>query len=203
MTSRYRLVLFDVDSTLIQQEVIDVLASRTEHGSEVADITRRAMAGELDFDGALRERVSLLEGLPESILTFSPGALDLISELQQRHIRVGAVSGGFINVLQPLFAELKLDFLLANTLEVSGGSLTGKVLGPIVNRLKKKESLVNFAETFSIDLSDTIAVGDGANDLDMIKAAGLGVSYRGKAILNDAADVVITEPGLDQLLNYL
>lgn len=210
MNNRYRLVLFDVDSTLIQQEVIDLLASRTKHGSKVADITERTMAGELDFDGALRERVSLLQGLSESVLreilteiTFSPGALDLISELQKRHIRVGAVSGGFINVLQPLFADLELDFLLANTLEVSNGTLTGEVLGPIVNRSRKRESLVNFANTFSIDLTDTIAVGDGANDIEMIKAAGLGVSYQGKAILNDAADVVITEPGLDQLLKYL
>lgn len=210
MGNRYQLVLFDVDSTLIQQEVIDLLGSRTTHGSKVVEITERAMAGELDFDAALRERVSLLKGLPESVLTevlkqitFSQGALELISELQRRQIRVGAVSGGFINVLQPLFADLGLDFLLANRLGVSGGTLTGEVLGTIVNRSMKRKCLLEFAEKFSVDLSNTVAVGDGANDLEMIEVAGLGVSYRGKTILNEAADVVINEPRLDLLLNYL
>lgn len=202
--------MFDVDSTLIEQEVIDLLAAKTSHALRVVEITAKAMAGELDFDDALRERVSLLKGLPESVLTevrreitFSPGARELISELQKRHIRVGAVSGGFINILQPLFKDMKLDFLLANTLGISGGTLTGEVIGAIVNRSVKKQSLIDFAEEFSIDLAETVAVGDGANDLEMIKTAGLGVSYRGKPILNQAADVVITEPGLDQLLNYL
>ena len=210
MNNRYQLVLFDVDSTLIEQEVIDLLAQRTAHGSRVAEITKRAMAGEIDFDQALRERVSLLRGLHESILdemreqiTFSLGALDLIQELQRRNIRVGAVSGGFLNVLNPLFSKLNLDYLLANTLEISESVITGKVLGPIVNRAVKKQSLLDFAAQFNIHLDATVAVGDGANDLEMIQTAGLGVSYRGKPILNEAADLVLSGPRLDELLKYL
>ena len=210
MNTPFQLVLFDVDSTLIEQEVIDLLASKTPHGDLVSKITSRAMAGEIDFDQALRERVSLLKGLPDSIInevigeiTFSPGALNLIEELQRRSIRVGAVSGGFINVLRPLFSNLDLDFLRANTLEISAGILTGSVEGSIVNRAVKRQSLIEFAHQFGIELSATVAVGDGANDLEMIQTAGLGVSYRGKPILNKAADVVLTEPRLDLLLNYL
>lgn len=210
MNNRYQLVLFDVDSTLIEQEVIDLLALKTSHGAKVADITRRAMTGEIDFDNALRERVSLLRGLPENIIdevlaeiTFSPGAQVLIQELQLRNIRIGAVSGGFLNILKPLFAQHNLDFLLANNLGISNGSLTGEVIGPIINREMKKQALYEFAAKFKIDIAATVAVGDGANDLEMIKAAGLGVSYRGKSILNEAADLVLTEPRLDDLLKYL
>ena len=210
MTHKYQLVLFDVDSTLIEQEVIDLLANETQHGQQVADITRRAMAGELNFDEALRQRAALLRGLPETVfskvlneLTFSPGALTLIRELQNRKILVGAVSGGFLNVLTTLFSDLGLDFLEANTLEVSNGVLTGEVIGSIVNRDVKKQKLIQFADQFSINIEKTVAVGDGANDLEMIRAAGLGVSYRGKPILNEAADVVLTEPQLNLLLNYL
>ena len=210
MTNKYQLVLFDVDSTLIEQEVIDLLANETQHGQQVADITRRAMAGELNFDEALRQRAALLRGLPETVfskvlneITFSPGALTLIRELQNRKILVGAVSGGFLNVLTTLFSDLRFDFLHANTLEVSNGFLTGDVIGSIVNREVKKQKLIQFAEQFSINIENTVAVGDGANDLEMIRAAGLGVSYRGKPILNEAADVVLAEPQLDLLLNYL
>lgn len=210
MSNKYQLVLFDVDSTLIEQEVIDLLANKTEHGHHVAEITRKAMAGELNFDEAIRERVALLRGLPESVfetvlneITFSPGALALIRKLQERQIRIGAVSGGFLNVLLPLFAEIRFDFLAANTLEVANGALTGEVIGSIVNRDVKKQKLFEFAEQFAIDIEKTVAVGDGANDLEMIRAAGLGVSYRGKPILNDAADLVLTDPRLDLLLDYL
>lgn len=210
MNRRYQLVLFDVDSTLIEQEVIDLLAQRTSHGAKVAEITSRAMAGEIDFDQALRERVSLLRGLPESIIpevmqeiSFSPGAEELLQELHQQNLRIGAVSGGFLNVLTPLFAKFHLDFLLANKLEISEGILTGNVLGPIVNRSMKRQALYDFATRFGVDLGATVAVGDGANDLEMIQAAGLGVSYRGKPILNEAADLLLTEPRLDELLKYL
>ena len=206
---RYRLVLFDVDSTLIEQEVIDLLAAKTPHLATVADITKRAMAGELDFDAALKERVALLRGLPETVLddvrqeiTFSQGALSLISSLQQMGIKIGAVSGGFLNVLTPLFHDLNLDYLKANTLDIKDSVLSGKVVGPIINSREKLRALKEFSERSSIPLSQTIAVGDGANDVLMIESAGLGVSYRGKAILNEAADVVLTEPGLDALLNY-
>jgi phosphoserine phosphatase len=207
---RYRLVLFDVDSTLIEQEVIDLLAAKTPHLATVADITKRAMAGELDFDSALKERVALLRGLPETVLddvrqeiTFSQGALTLISSLQQMGVKIGAVSGGFLNVLTPLFHELNLDYLKANTLDIKDSVLSGNVVGPIINSREKLRALKEFSERSSVPLSQTIAVGDGANDVLMIESAGLGVSYRGKAILNEAADVVLTEPGLDALLNYL
>ena len=210
MKGNYRLVLFDVDSTLIEQEVIDLLANETNHGAQVSEITSRAMAGEINFDEALRERVALLRGLSEEVfakvaqqISFSPGAIHLLSELKKRSIRVGAVSGGFLNILNPLFKDFELDFLLANTLEVNHGILSGKVIGPIVNRAAKREALFDFAEKFSVDIRQTVAVGDGANDLEMIESAGLGVSYRGKPILNDAADLLLTEPRLDLLLNYL
>jgi len=206
----YRLILFDVDSTLIEQEVIDLLAAKTPHGDTVSEITRRAMAGEIDFDQALIERVALLKDLPESLLlevltdiTFSRGAFALISRLRERNFKVGAVSGGFINVLEPLFHNLDLDFLQANKLEIRNSRLTGKVEGPIVNREMKRTALLQFAHDCGIVLEETIAVGDGANDLLMIQAAGLGVSYLGKPILNQAADVVLSEPGLDALLAYL
>ena len=206
----FKLILFDVDSTLIQQEVIDLLAQRTPYGDKVRDITHRAMAGEIDFNQALIERVTLLEGLSESIfdevideLSFTPGAIDLISELRNRGFRIGAVSGGFINILSKFFANLNLDYLRANNLEVLDGKLTGKVHGEIVNRVVKREALFEFARNSKIDITQTIAVGDGANDLDMITSAGLGVSYRGKAILNEAADVVITDERLDNLLKFI
>jgi phosphoserine phosphatase len=206
----YRLILFDVDSTLIEQEVIDLLAAKTPHGDTVSDITRRAMAGKIDFDQALIERVALLKDLPESLLlevltdiTFSRGAIALISRLRERNFKVGAVSGGFINVLEPLLHDLDLDFLQANKLEIRNSRLTGKVEGPIVNREMKRTALLQFAHDCGIVLEETIAVGDGANDLLMIQAAGLGVSYLGKPILNQAADVVLSEPGLDALLAYL
>ena len=206
----YRLILFDVDSTLIEQEVIDLLAAKTPHGDTVSDITRRAMAGKIDFDQALIERVALLKDLPESLLlevltdiTFSRGAIALISRLRERNFKVGAVSGGFINVLEPLFHNLDLDFLQANKLEIRNSRLTGKVEGPIVNREMKRTALLQFAHDCGIVLEETVAVGDGANDLLMIQAAGLGVSYLGKPILNQAADVVLSEPGLDALLAYL
>jgi phosphoserine phosphatase len=206
----YQLILFDVDSTLIEQEVIDLLASKTDHGAIVSDITRRAMEGEIDFDEALRERVELLAGLPVSIIeevlqeiTFTPGALDLLAQLRDRGFKIGAVSGGFIYVLQPLFKTLQLDFLRANVLEIVDFHITGKVVGPIVNREEKRVSLLEFAGQYSIDLKQTVAVGDGANDVLMIEAAGLGVSYRGKKILNESADLVLVEPRLDALLYAL
>lgn len=207
---KYKLVLFDVDSTLINQEVIDLLAIRTPFGNQVSEITERAMAGELNFDEALRERVKLLQGLPESIFTevladisFSQGAKELIFALKKASILVGVVSGGFVNVLNYLFSDMDLDFMRANTLEVSNGKLTGRTIGKIINRQGKAEALRDFANISKISLDECVAVGDGSNDLDMVKIAGLGVSYRGKPILNEAADLIINEPGLDKLLNYL
>ena len=207
---KYRLAIFDVDSTLIEQEVIDLLAAHTTHGAQVADITARAMAGEMEFDDALKERVALLKDLPSSIfsqvleeITFSQGAEELLSTLKNSGYFVGVVSGGFHNILDELFAKFHLDFLRANTLEVIDEQLTGRTLGPIVNREGKARALREFADSYQVPLMQCVAVGDGSNDLDMVELAGLGVSYRGKPILNAAADVVITDPGLEQLLEYL
>jgi phosphoserine phosphatase len=207
---KYRLAIFDVDSTLIEQEVIDLLAAHTTHGAQVADITARAMAGEMEFDDALKERVALLKDLPSSIfsqvleeISFSQGAEELLSTLKNSGYFVGVVSGGFHNILDELFAKFNLEFLRANTLEVIDEQLTGRILGPIVNRDGKAIALREFADAYQVPLMQCVAVGDGSNDLDMVKLAGLGVSYRGKPILNAAADVVITDPGLGQLLEYL
>jgi phosphoserine phosphatase len=207
---KYRLVLFDVDSTLIEQEVIDLLGARASRGEEVSKITAQAMAGELNFDEALKARVALLKGLPESVfqdvlgdISFTPGAESLIDELRRSDYRIGVISGGFLNVLDSLLKDFHLNFVRANSLEVVDGYLTGQTMGTVINRTGKAQALKDFAEMSNVQLSECVAVGDGSNDLEMIQLAGLGVSYRGKEILNQAADVVIEEPGLDQLLKYL
>jgi len=207
---KYRLVLFDVDSTLIEQEVIDLLGARASRGEEVSKITTQAMAGELNFDEALKARVALLKGLPEGVfqdvlgdISFTPGAESLIDELRRSDYRIGVVSGGFLNVLDSLLKDFNFNFVRANSLEVVDGYLTGQTIGTVINRTGKAQALKDFAEMSGVQLSECVAVGDGSNDLEMIQLAGLGVSYRGKEILNQAADVVIEEPGLDQLLKYL
>ena len=207
---KYQLVLFDVDSTLIEQEVIDLLGNYSGQGQQIAEITAQAMQGDLDFDQALSKRVGLLEGLPESIIldvveeiSFSPGALQLLGSLKDAGCKVGVVSGGFHNILDRLFTNLELDFLRATTLEVVEGTLTGKTVGPVINRQAKAVALKEFAQMYGIALEKTVAVGDGSNDLEMIQVAGLGISYRGKPILNAAADVVISEPNLMQVLEFL
>lgn len=206
----FKLALFDVDSTLINEEVIDLLALQTTHAARVAEITERAMAGELDFDSALRERVSLLAGLPESIfseveqqITFTTGAVSLIETLRARGISVGVVSGGFHNVLNNLLQDLNLDFLRANSLEVIKGKLTGRTIGPIINRAAKAQALKEYADQQATPLSQTIAIGDGSNDIEMIRLSGLGISFCGKPIVEDAADVAIRERNLLKVLDYL
>ena len=207
---KYRLILFDVDSTLIKQEVIDLLADKSGHGREVQQITARAMRGEIDFAQALSKRVSLLEGLPESVFTevlnqisFAEGFDELFSYLRKNGFLVGAVSGGFHNVLDKLFAQLQLDFLKANVLEVVDGKLTGKITAAPVDRLAKAQALREFAALHKIELENTVAVGDGANDIDMIELAGLGVSYMGKEILRQKADLHLEKAGLNALIQYL
>lgn len=207
---KYQLALFDVDSTLIQQEVIDLLGEYSGQGQQIAEITEQAMRGELDFDQALARRVSLLTGLSASIfqdvleqITYSPGALELIHSLKTAGCKVGVVSGGFHNVLDHLFSDLDLDFLRANNLEVVEEVLTGKTIGPIINRTAKAAALREFASQHEVELRHTVAVGDGANDLEMIQIAGLGISYKGKPILNAAADIVITEPNLIQVMDFM
>ena len=207
---KYRLILFDVDSTLIKQEVIDLLADKSGHGREVQQITARAMKGEIDFAQALSKRVSLLEGLPESVfdevisqISFAEGFDELFSYLRKNGFLVGAVSGGFHNVLDKLFAQLQLDFLKANVLEVVDGRLTGKITSAPVDRMAKARALREFAALHNIELENTVAVGDGANDLDMIEIAGLGVSYMGKEILRQKADLHLDKAGLNALIQYL
>jgi phosphoserine phosphatase len=207
---KYRLILFDVDSTLIKQEVIDLLADKSGHGREVQQITARAMRGEIDFAQALSKRVSLLEGLPESVFTevlnqisFAEGFDELFSYLRKNGFLVGAVSGGFHNVLDKLFAQLQLDFLKANVLEVVDGKLTGKITEAPVDRIAKAQALREFAVLHKIELENTVAVGDGANDIDMIELAGLGVSYMGKEILRQKADLHLEKAGLNALIQYL
>ena len=207
---KYRLILFDVDSTLIKQEVIDLLAEKSGHGRQVQQITARAMKGEMDFSQALSKRVSLLEGLPESVfaevlnqISFAEGFDELFSYLRKNGFLVGAVSGGFHNVLDKLFAQLQLDFLKANVLEVVDGKLTGKITAAPVDRLAKAQALREFAALHKIELENTVAVGDGANDIDMIELAGLGVSYMGKEILRQKADLHLEKAGLNALIQYL
>jgi phosphoserine phosphatase len=207
---KYRLILFDVDSTLIEQEVIDLLGQRSGNGAKISQITTSAMRGEIDFGQALSERISLLQGLPESIfdevlsqISFSRGFEHLLSFLRENDFLVGAISGGFHNVLDNLFADLRLDFLRANTLEVIDGKLTGKLLGKPIDRAAKAEGLRYFAAENNIALEQSVAIGDGANDLEMIEIAGLGVSYLGKEILRNRADLHLEHPGLDALIPYL
>jgi phosphoserine phosphatase len=203
-------VVFDVDSTLIEDEVIELLAEVAGRRAEVAEITERAMSGELDFAQSLVARVSTLEGLPVSVfdqvlakIRVTPGADDLIHRIHESGGRVGAVSGGFSQVLNPLADRLGLDFARANDLEVVDGKLTGKVLGQIVDRSVKAQSLLEWAERLSFKQAQTVAVGDGANDLEMMSWAGLSVAFNAKPIVRDQADIVIAKLDLLELANVL
>ena len=205
-----RLVVMDVDSTLIQDEVIDLLAERSGALAEVAAITERAMRGEIDFAESLRQRVSLLAGLPVDVLQdtakrirLTPGARTLCRTLRRLGFRVCLVSGGFREVITPWAELLEVDGLRANALEVRDGVLTGEVLGPIVDREGKREALEDFAREFDIPLARTIAIGDGANDLDMLDAAGLGIAFNAKPLVQAAADTTVNAPYLDSVLYLL
>lgn len=201
------LVVMDVDSTFIQDEVIDLLADDAGVMSEVAAITARAMAGELDFEQSLRARAALLEGLPATAfanvrdrITLTPGARTLCRTLKRLGYRVALVSGGFTEVIAPIAAELGVSDVRANTLEVVDGLLTGRVVGPVVDRIGKRTALEEFARQYEIPTRRTIAIGDGANDVDMLEAAGLGIAFNGKAMARDAADTAVNFPYLDSVL---
>ncbi|MEN9747311.1 MAG: hypothetical protein RLZZ603_3 [Actinomycetota bacterium] len=203
-------MVFDVDSTLIEDEVIELLADVAGKRAQVAEVTERAMRGELDFAESLRERVAVLAGLPESVftdvyarITPTKGVQELIDAVHAAGGLVGAVSGGFTQVLTPLAAKLGLDFARANDLEVQGGKLTGKVDGRIVDRAVKAESLLEWAAAAGIDPKNTIAVGDGANDLDMLATAGLGVAFNAKPLVRHTAQVVIERQDLRELIPLL
>lgn len=205
-----RLVVMDVDSTLIQDEVIDLLAREAGCESQVAAVTARAMAGELDFAQSLRERVSALEGTPAAALDtvretvrLTPGARTLCRTLGSLGYRLALVSGGFGEIVGPLAASLGIHRFRANTLEVVDGKLTGRVVPPIVDRAGKARALREFAAEFGFPLSRTVAIGDGANDLDMLATAGLGVAFNAKPAVAAAADASLTAPYLDSVLYLL
>lgn len=208
--SNKRLVLLDVDSTFIQQEVIDLLAQKAGRFDEVSSITDQAMRGEIDFSESLAKRVSLLKDLPEHVIdevreliTLSPGAKTLVRTLHHLGHKVGVVSGGFIQVIQPLADTLQLDFVRANTLSIRDGVITGELHGPIIDRSAKAQALRDFATQESIPLSQTVAVGDGANDIDMLTIAGLGIAFNGKPLVKKSADSSISNPYLDSVIYLL
>lgn len=205
-----RLVVMDVDSTLIQDEVIELFAAHAGCEEQVAEVTARAMAGELDFEQSLHARVALLAGLDASVVEkvraevrLTPGARTLIRTLKRLGYQVGVVSGGFTQVTDGLKDQLGLDFASANTLEIVDGKLTGRVVGEIVDRAGKARLLRRFAAEAGVPLSQTVAIGDGANDLDMLNAAGLGVAFNAKPVVRRAAHTAVNVPFLDTVLYLL
>ncbi|WP_018686883.1 phosphoserine phosphatase SerB [Actinokineospora enzanensis] len=205
-----RLIVFDVDSTLIQGEVIEMLAARAGCEDEVREITEAAMRGELDFTESLHRRVATLAGLPVSVLAevadtlqLTPGARTTIRTLKRLGFRCGVVSGGFTAIIDRLVDDLGLDFQAANGLEVVDGRLTGRVLGEVVDRAGKATALRRFAEVYDIPLAQCVAVGDGANDIDMLSTAGLGIAFNAKPALREVADTALSHPYLDVVLFVL
>jgi phosphoserine phosphatase len=210
MSFQKRLVQLDVDSTFIQQEAIELLAAKAGVLDEVARVTQAAMRGELDFSESLIARVALLKGLSEdsitqvqSEITLTDGAVELVELLHSKGHCISLVSGGFTNVLQPLVDQLKIDFYRANTLEIVNGRLTGKVVGSIVDRAAKAQALRKFAQACSVELSNTVAIGDGANDLEMMALAGISIAFNAKPIVQAAADYSITEPSLRSVASLI
>lgn len=202
-----KLVVMDVDSTLIQQEVIELLGAKAGVQSEIAKITEAAMRGELDFEASLRARVALLKDLPDSVLvdvqseiTLTPGARTLVRTLKKLGHHIALVSGGFEPVIAPLANELGIDHLRANNLEIVDGKLTGALTGPIIDRAGKATALREFAAEHNVGLDQTIAIGDGANDLDMIAIAGMGIAFNAKPAVKAAADSSLSAPYLDSVL---
>ncbi|WP_317336133.1 phosphoserine phosphatase SerB [Streptococcus orisratti] len=204
------LLVMDVDSTLVQEEVIDLLGEEAGVGAQVAEITERAMRGELDFKQALKERVATLKGLPESIfdqvyqrIHFNKGAKELVAELHARGYKVGLVSGGFHETVDRLAAEANVDYVMANHLETADGILTGRTYGDIVTKEVKVQKLRDWAAENNLELSQTIAMGDGANDLPMIQTAGIGIAFCAKPIVRQQAPYQINEPDLYKVIEIL
>ena len=205
-----RLIVFDVDSTLIQGEVIEMLAARAGAEAKVAAITEAAMRGELDFEESLRERVATLAGLPAEVvdevadqIELTPGARTTLRTLRRLGYHCGVVSGGFRQVIEPLAEELMLDFVAANHLEIVDGKLTGRVTGPIVDRPGKAKALRDFANQAGVPMEQTVAVGDGANDIPMIAAATYGIAYHAKPKARAAGDGWIDRGDLTDVLRLL
>nr|MBA2640674.1 phosphoserine phosphatase SerB [Nocardioidaceae bacterium] len=205
-----RLVVMDVDSTLVRGEVIELLAAHAGCADEVARVTKRAMQGDVDFADSLRERVALLAGLPAEVLdavyadlVLTPGARTLVRTLRRLGYRFALVSGGFSQVIDRLAADLGIDHAAANTLEIVDGHLTGRLLGPVLDRAGKASALRRFAADTGIPVANTVAIGDGANDLDMLAAAGLGIAFNAKPVVRDQADTALSVPYLDAIAYLL
>lgn len=204
------LVVFDVDSTLIKDEVIELLADFSGSREQVEEITNRAMSGELDFEASLRERVATLKGLPTDVLDrayeqirITEGAEPLIAAIHRAGGRVGAVSGGFSQLLEPLAQRLKLDFHRANDLDVADGKLTGKISGTVIDATQKAAALLEWSRACGLGPADTVAVGDGANDLEMMRLAGLSIAFNAKPLVRDKADLVLERADLSELIPIL
>ena len=205
-----RLVVMDVDSTLVQGEVIEMLADHAGFRDQVAAVTAAAMRGELDFADSLRARVRLLEGVPAAALdhvyesiVYTPGARTMVRTLKRLGYRFAMVSGGFTHIIERIADDLGIHYHAANRLEVVDGVLTGRLIGPVVDRAGKAIALQRFAEDAGISLTNTVAIGDGANDLDMLAAAGLGIAFNAKPLVRDAADTSLSVPYLDAIVYLL
>ena len=205
-----RLVQLDVDSTFIQQEAIELLAAKAGVLDQVSAITESAMRGEFDFEQSLRTRVALLKGLSESAITavqneitLTDGARDLVNTLHAKGHSVALVSGGFINIIKPMVESLSIKHYKANTFEIVGGVLTGELVGPIIDRAAKGAALLEFAKACGVEFENTVAIGDGANDLDMMALAGLSIAFNAKPIVVQAADFAINEPSLSSVVELI
>lgn len=205
-----RSVQLDVDSTFIRQEAIELLAAKAGVLEQVAAITSSAMRGEIDFEESLRSRVALLKGLPSSAIdqvreeiTLTDGAAELVEALHAEGHSVALVSGGFINIIEPMIKSLSIRYYRANELEIRDGVLTGGLIGSIVDRAGKATALREFAQASSVSLENTVAIGDGANDLDMMAIAGLSIAFNAKPVVAQAADLSINEPSLKSVLDLI
>ncbi|CAN2200577.1 SerB Phosphoserine phosphatase [Candidatus Nanopelagicaceae bacterium] len=210
MTVAKRLVQLDVDSTFIQQEAIELLAAKAGVLEEVSRVTEAAMRGELDFSESLRARVALLKGLPEAAIVevqneilLTDGADALVKTLHEKGHCVALVSGGFSDILKPLVESLGIKHYRANKLGIANGLLTGTVEGAIVDRAAKADALKSFAAECNVNLQDTVAIGDGANDLDMMEIAGISIAFNAKPVVVQAADYAINEPSLRSVLDLI
>ena len=205
-----RLVQLDVDSTFIQQEAIELLAAKAGVLEQVASITASAMRGELDFEQSLRQRVALLKGLPESAIgevqkeiSLTDGARELVTTLHDRGHSVSLVSGGFLDIIEPMIKTMSIKYYKANKLEIVAGVITGGLIGPIIDQAAKGQALKEFASASGVSMENTVAIGDGANDLDMMAAAGLSIAFNAKPIVIDAADLAINEPSLRSVITLI
>ena len=205
-----RLVQLDVDSTFIQQEAIELLAAKAGVLEQVSVITASAMRGELDFEQSLRARVALLKGLPASVIaevqmeiSLTDGAQNLVETLHDKGHSVSLVSGGFIDIIEPMIKTMSIKYYKANKLEIVEGVLTGGLIGPVVDRAAKAEALREFAVASEVSMDNTVAIGDGANDLDMMAAAGLSIAFNAKPVVVDAADLAINEPSLRSVISLI